>query len=364
MKNSELANYLQSIAPLSLQESYDNCGLLVGNPENDITGVLVTLDITLQVVNEAIGFGCNFILAHHPVIFQGLKKITSATEQERIIVMAIKNDIAIYAMHTNADSIISGVNKTICEKIGLKNLKILQPSASKLCKLVTFVPDQQAEQVRQAIFQAGAGVIGNYEQCSFNCRGSGSFKGNELSQPFAGQAGQLHFEEETRIETIFPSHLKNQVINALLKSHPYEEVAYDIYNLENIFPLAGAGMTGVFENAVPEKNLLALLKEKFGCKIIRHSVLTGKPVKMVAVCGGSGAFLIHEAINAGADAFVTADVKYHQFFDAEKHLLLADIGHYESEQYIKDFFYDIVSKKLSNFAVHISKINTNPINYY
>jgi len=363
MKLSELTSYIESIAPLSFQESYDNAGLLIGSPSDEVSNALICLDITEAVLDEAIAGEFQLIIAHHPLIFSGLKKLNGKTEVEKCVLKAIKNDIAIYAAHTNLDSVQGGVNSKICDKLKLKKCKILAPAKGQLKKLVTFIPEAQADDVRRAVFNAGAGHIGNYDSCGYSMDGEGSFRGNEQTNPFVGEKGQLHIEKEVRFETIFPSHLQTKVITALLNSHPYEEVAYDIYSLDNDLATVGAGMLGELEEPISEIDFLNLVKEQFQCKVIRHSPLRGKTIKKVAVCGGSGSFLIRQAIGSGADIFITGDMKYHQFFEAEGKIVIADIGHFESEQYTKEVFYELLTKKFPKFAVRLSEVDTNPINY-
>jgi dinuclear metal center YbgI/SA1388 family protein len=360
----EIAQFLESIAPLALQESYDNSGLQTGNPSDYVHSALITLDVTEAVVEEAIEKGAGLIIAHHPVIFGGLKRLTGSNNVERVIIKAIRNNIAIYAAHTNLDSIEGGVNSMIASKLGLTNQKILQPAGSVLRKLVTFVPPAQLDQVRDALFVAGAGNIGNYDRCSYNIEGSGTFRGNDESNPFAGNKGVFHTEKEIRIETIFPSWLEKKIINALLTAHPYEEVAYDIYNLENRFEKAGMGITGTLPHPLEEKPFLNILTQTFNIPVIRHSPLLRKKIEKVALCGGAGSFLLKDAIAAKADIFVTGDIKYHQFFDAENRIVIADIGHYESEQFTKELFVELLTKKFSTFAVHLSEVKTNPVNYH
>lgn len=364
LKIKDITNYLESIASLTYQELYDNSGLLTGNPNQDASSVLATIDVTEDVIDEAIALGCNLVVSHHPIIFSGLKKLSGKNYIERTIIKAIKNDVAIYAAHTNFDSIFGGVNFKICEKLQLEGCQVLQPSSGLLQKLVTFVPLAQADEVRSAIFEAGAGEIGNYDSCSYNVEGSGSFRAGENANPFIGKINETHFEKETRIETIFPKHQQSRIINALLKSHPYEEVAYDIYPLENKNNQVGMGMVGTLANPIPEKEFLSLLKKTFNCGIIKHTELLGKDVSRIAVCGGSGSFLLSNAIAANTDFFVTGDFKYHQYFDAEKRIVIADIGHFESEQFTKELFYELLIKKFPKFAVHLSKVKTNPIFYF
>ena len=364
MKLREITAFLEKLAPLMYQESYDNAGLQIGSYDAELTGALITLDITEDVIREAITKELNLVIGHHPLIFGGIKSITGKNMAERTIQLAIKNDIAIYAAHTNLDVIAGGVSRKICEVIGLEKCKILDPVSGKLKKLVVFVPHEHAEKVREAIFSAGAGVIGEYDSCSYNLQGEGTFRGGEESNPFVGESGKLHTEPETRIETVFPEHIKGTILSAMLQAHPYEEVAYDIYPLENKYPAVGLGMIGQLPEAMSEKKFLEFLKKKFATDCIRHSELLGKKVKKVAVCGGAGSSLLRKAIAEKADIFVSGDFKYHQFFDAEAKILIADIGHFESEQFTRELIYDSVMKNFPKFAVRISEINTNPIKYF
>lgn len=363
MQVKDITRLIESMAPLAYQESYDNAGLIVGDANDDVSGVLITLDITEEVMEEAIRKNLNMVIAHHPIVFGGLKKLNGRNYVERSVIKAIKNNIAIYAAHTNLDGVFGGVNSKICEKLKLQNCRMLIPMQGMLKKLVTFVPVSHAEKVRTALFEAGAGQIGNYDSCSFNQQGLGSFKGNDSTNPFAGEKNKLHFEEETRIETIFPKHIQGRVIEAMIQAHPYEEVAYDIYPLDNEFPLAGTGMIGELAEPVDEHHFLQTIKETFYCQALKHTALLGKPIKKVAVCGGSGSSFLNRAIAQNADIYISADFKYHQFFDAEKKIVIADIGHYESEQFTKEVFYELLTKKFPKFAVHLSEISTNPVNY-
>ncbi len=360
----QVVDFFEGIAPASFQEDYDNAGLLVGNNSNEVKGILITLDVTEQVVQEAIELGANLIVAHHPIVFSGLKRFTNNNYVERTVIKAIKNDIAIFAAHTNLDSVIyNGVNTKICEKIGLKNLEILSPAKDKLCKLVVFVPADYSEVVRKAIFDAGAGVIGNYDSCSFNQQGTGTFRAGEGANPFVGNKGELHKESEIKIETIIPTHLTNKIIGAMAKAHPYEEPAYDIYPLNNKWKQVGMGMVGELTVAEDEIDFLKRIKKIFNAGSVRYTQLQNKKVKKVALCGGAGSSLLKDAIGVGADVFITGDFKYHQFFDAENRIVIADIGHFESEQYTKELFYELLTRKFSNFAIHFTKVNTNPIKY-
>jgi dinuclear metal center YbgI/SA1388 family protein len=363
MKLSEVIAVFETVAPPAYQEPYDNAGLATGNGDLEVTAALLCIDVTEDIIGEALLVGANLIISHHPVLFHALKSITGKNQTERILIAALSHNIALYCVHTNLDNIYGGVNQKICQKLDLQHLKILAPLTDGLRKLVTYVPLAHASGVRQALFDAGAGSIGAYDSCSFSTEGRGSFRAPEGTNPYAGEIGKLHYEEETRIETVFPVVLKSRVVEALLKAHPYEEVAYDIFPLDNSYDRAGSGMIGELREPCEIIGFLNLVKKTFGCQVLRYSPLVRETVKKVAVCGGSGAFLILKAISAGADVFITGEVKYHQFFDAEKHLVIVDTGHYESERFTIEIFYEILMKNLPNFAVHFSSINTSPINY-
>lgn len=364
MKIKDIISCLESFAPISFQESYDNAGLITGNPEQTLESVLLSIDVTEDVINEAVSLKAGLIISHHPVLFSAIKKLTGDNYVERCLIKAVGNEIALYAMHTNVDAVGEGVNKVICDKVGLENTRILLPRHDELRKLVFFVPPDHARAVREKIFEAGAGVIGNYDQCSFNAPGEGSFRGSEETNPFVGKKGELHYEKELRVETIYPRHRQFAIISALLEAHPYEEVAYDIYPVENLYPGAGMGMIGHLPKPMDEIHFLTQIKKKFSTGIIRHSRLLNKNVRTVAVCGGSGSSLLKEAIRQKADLFLTGDFKYHQFFEADGKIVIADIGHYESEQFTTKIFHEILLKNFPTFAIHFSGINTNPVNYF
>jgi dinuclear metal center YbgI/SA1388 family protein len=364
MKISEVTNHLEKFAPVYLQEIYDNAGLITGSADLECTGIITTLDVTEAVIDEAVNNKCNLIVAHHPIIFKGLKTLALNNYIERIIVKAIKNDIAIYAIHTNLDNVKKGVNKTIAEKIGLQNLKVLQPKEQILKKLITFAPLDKAEDLREALFAAGGGELGKYSECSFNTEGTGTFKSLEGANPFVGEIGKRHEEKEMKIEVVFPAYLQTQLIKAMTKVHPYEEVAYDIISLGNYLFDVGSGLIGELEMPEDETEFLNKIKIAFDLKVVKHTHLTGKKLKKVAVCGGSGGFLIKAALLHKADVFLTSDIKYHDYFEADNKILFADIGHYESEQFTIDLLYDILSEKFSNFAVRKTGVNTNPVQYF
>jgi dinuclear metal center YbgI/SA1388 family protein len=364
MNIQEVISALEDLAPPSYQEGYDNAGLLTGQPGWDCTGILCTLDATEEVILEAKQKNCNLIVAHHPIIFSGLKKINGKNYVEKAVIAAIKNDIAIYAIHTNLDNISVGVNGKIAEKLGLKNVEVLLPRENNLRKLYTFVPENRAEVVREAIFKAGAGKIGNYSECSFNVPGKGTFKAGEGTDPYVGEVGKRHQEDEIKMEVIFPAYLQTRIISAMIEAHPYEEVAYDIIPLGNYFKEVGSGIIGELPDNLEETGFLHMLKTTFGLTVIRHTPLTGKSVKKVAICGGAGSFLIKKALGAGAGFYVTSDVKYHEFFDAEGKMVIADIGHFESEQFTTDLLTDVLQQKFPTFAVLKTEVNTNPVKYF
>ncbi|GGX20297.1 Nif3-like dinuclear metal center hexameric protein [Aquimarina muelleri] len=363
MQIKEVIEHLEDLAPTAYAEDFDNIGLLVGEPKTIVTGILVTLDTLEETIDEAIQNSCNLIISFHPIIFKGIKKFNGTNYVERVVIKAIKNDISIFAIHTALDNTLHGVNNMICEQLGLINRKILIPQSGNIKKLVTFTPINQTEELLNKLFEAGAGTIGNYTNCSFLSNGIGSFKPTEIANPVIGEIGKLHKEKETQIQITYPRHCENKILKALFENHSYEEVAYEITTLENKNQNIGIGMIGELTESIEEIHFLKHIKKVFNSGCVRHSSLLNKPIKKVAVLGGSGSFAITNAIHAEADIFITADLKYHQFYEAEGKLILADIGHYESEQYTKNLIVSYLQKKISNFAIILSDKNTNPIQY-
>ena len=359
----EVTDILEELAPLDYAESFDNVGLLIGDANNEVSGILVTLDTLENVVDEAIATNCNLIVSFHPIVFSGLKKITGANYVERVVIKAIQNNISIYSMHTALDNSKDGVNAKICEVLGIENPKILIPQQNTIKKLTTYVPKSDALALKNKLFEAGAGNIGKYSHCSFINEGKGSYKAGENANPTKGSIGEIHFEEETQIHVTFLKENKKQVLKTLLKNHPYEEVAYEIYALENTNQDIGMGMIGTLNEAVEETTFLNFIKKNMNAGGIRHSPFLGKPIRKVAVLGGSGAFAIGAAKAAGADIFISSDIKYHQFYEAEGQMIVADIVHYETEQFTKNPLVDYLTKKIPNFAVRLSESKTNPIKY-
>ena len=364
MKIAEIVDFLNNLAPNFYKESYDNVGLLVGNSNNEISNILITLDVTESVLKEAILNDCNLIIAHHPIIFKDLKTLTGSNYVEKTVIAAIKNDVSIVACHTNLDNIFDGVNKKMAEKLGLLNLKILSPKIDVLKKLSLFVPKEKADILKNALHDAGAGKIGNYSDCAFLTEGIGTFMPNEKAKPHIGIKNTLEKVEEIKIEVILPTHLEKNILNVMRNNHPYEEISYYLQNLENENQEVGAGMIGDLPQEMRHEYFLEKVKQTFRCKSIKHTKFLKDSIKRVALCGGSGSFLLKKAIAGNADIFVSSDFKYHEFFDAEDKIIIADIGHYESEQFTKELLFDVISKKFTNIAPLLSKVNTNPVFYF
>lgn len=357
----DIIDVIEEQAPLALQESYDNAGMQVGEASLPATGAVLCVDVTESVVDEAVISGANLIISHHPLLFRGLKHITGSNYIERIVMKALRNHIAIYAAHTNLDATM--VNYRWAEKLGLTDTEILQPTGNMLLKLVTYVPLAHAESVRNALFAAGAGHIGKYDCCSYISEGTGSFRAGTDAQPFCGTIGKLHHEPESRIEVVLPRYLKSRVVKALFNTHPYQEPAYDLLPLDNPWRQVGHGIVGNLPNTISAYDFLNHLKQIMPCESIRHTAKKKQSVRRIALCGGGGSFLIDNAVAAGADIFVTGEIGYHHFFGYENTIILAEIGHYESEQHTKAIFYDVIRKKFPTFATYHTKVETNPIKY-
>ncbi len=364
VKIKDIAKIIEETAPLSIQESYDNSGLLIGDPDLEVSGILVCIDITEAVVNEAIDKKLNLIVSHHPLIFSGIKKLLGKTDQEKALIKAIKSDVSIYAAHTNLDNLlIGGVNSILADKLNLVDRKVLRTKSNQLLKLITYAPKLHIQRIRESLFEIGAGVIGNYDSCSFSSEGTGSFKANDDAHPFIGKNNELHFEAETKIELILPTFLKNQVISKLLEVHPYEEPAFDLIPLENKYQNIGSGLVGELPEELDFMEFLNKFKLIIQTNSVKVTAITKNKIKRIALCGGSGSFLLKDAINANADVFISADFKYHDYFETENRIIIVDAGHFETEQFTKDILKEIITKKLPKFAVQISEINTNPIKY-
>jgi dinuclear metal center YbgI/SA1388 family protein len=363
MQIQDITRFLEAKFPLQLQESYDNCGLIYGHAEQTVTGALVSLDVTEAIVEEALANNCNLIIAHHPVVFKGLKRFNGNNFVERVLERCIQNGIALYAIHTNLDNHSEGVNAKIAQKIGLQDCRILRPMQAQLFKLEVYVPQADFAALDSAVLAAGAGQIGNYTDCHFRTLGTGTFRPNEKANPYLGSAGQREEVTELKLEYIVEAQRVNAVLTAMRSAHPYEEVAYQLLATQNQHQSIGAGLVGTLAEPADALTFLSELKQKFNCGVIRYTQLLPKKIKKVALCGGSGSFLLPDAIRAKADIYITADFKYHEFFDAENRIVIADIGHYESEQFTSELLAEQLTEKFANFAVRLTKLNTNPVNY-
>ncbi len=363
MKIKEILHTIEQLAPLPLQESYDNSGVQIGDINQEAKGAVVCIDVTESVIDEAIALNCNLIISHHPLAFRAFKSLTGKNYIERCMIKACKHDIVVYAAHTNLDNASDGINRYLAEMLNLQHIRILDPQKGKLLKLVTYVPDSHADLVRNALFNIGAGHIGDYDSCSYNVKGQGTFRAGENTNPYCGERGELHTESEVRIEMILPVYKQSEALRALIAVHPYEEPAYDFFALQNEWSKAGSGIVGTLPEETDEEDFLYLLKDTFHLKTIQHSSLRGRPVRDVAICSGSGAFLIPKAISYSADVFITGEAKYNDYYDVEDKVLLAVVGHYESEIFTKNIFFDIISKKYPTFAVYMSGFDANPVNY-
>ena len=364
MNVKEIISVLENIAPLASQESYDNSGLIVGQAEMEVSNTLISLDCTEDIIQEAIENNCNLVISHHPILFKGLKKLTGSNYVERTLLLAIKHDVAIFAAHTNLDHYLYGVNYKIAQILGIDQPQILAPSAQSQIKLIVYVPNDALEKVRNAIFDAGGGTIGNYDKVSFTSDGACTYQGNENSNSTYAAKGEFHSEAETKLEVLISKYKSQKIVNAMIAAHPYEEVAYDLIPIENLNSYEGAGMIGELTESIDETSFLKILKDKFKCGCIKHTALRNKPIKKIAWCGGSGSFLLNAAKAKNADIFITGDFKYHEFFDAEDQLIIADIGHYESEQFTIELIADLIRKKIPTFAPYLTEKNTNPVNYF
>ncbi len=364
LRIQEIIACFEAVAPSRLQESYDNSGLIVGDVNAEVHRALLCLDSTEAVVDEAIAKGCDIIIAHHPIVFGGLKRFTGGDYVQRAVMKAIKNDIAIYACHTNLDNVLrGGVNERIAKQLGFAVSGVLRPAAGLLMKLAVYVPNEQADYVRDALFAAGAGGIGNYDECAFSTQGLGSFRPNALANPTLGVSGVRELVQEQRVEVLVPIWLKVQVGRAMVAAHPYEEVAHDWIALDNVSSEYGAGVLCKLRKPMSQLDFLQHIKREMGVDVVKFTRCDVREVNTVAICGGAGSFLIGDAMRAGADAFITSDVKYHEFFDAQGKMLLCDIGHYESEKYTIDLFSNILSAKFPKFATIFAETITNPIDY-
>lgn len=363
MKISEITGAIEKYAPLWLQEEWDNAGLQVGDTDREATGAVLCVDATEAIVDEAIDRGVNLVISHHPLLFRGLKRITGRTATERIVAKALKHDIAIYSAHTNMDSAPGGVSWATGRRAGLTAMRTLVPQQGRLMKLAVFVPSAYSNAVSEALWNAGAGRMGNYDRCAYMTDGRGTYRPLPGADPAIGTVGQSHTEAETRIEVVFPTAISGRVVQAMLKAHPYEEPAFDLIPLANDITSAGLGVIGSLKTPMPASEYIAWVKQALGIGAIPYAGDARRMVHRVALCGGAGAEFIGNAIAAGADLYMCGDLKYHDFTTHADSIVLADIGHYESEQCTKEIFYDIIQKNFPNFATYYAEEDKNPISY-
>lgn len=365
MTIQNIASHLNSWAPASTAEDYDNTGLLYGNPEAALSRILVSLDATEEVVEEAISKNCQLIISHHPILFKGLKKFNRRSYVSRALEKAIKNDVALFALHTNLDNDAAGVNLFLAEKLGLlpESLRILRPFHEKLIKLSYFVPVENHEEVLKAAHEAGAGRIGKYYDCSFSVQGRGRFTPGEGCDPSIGEIGKPEEVLEYKVDLIVPDFIFSTVLKSLREAHPYEELAYFASPVLNEWTDKGAGMIGRLPAATELHEFISLVKKSLGLKVLKYTQPVKEKVQSIAVCGGAGIFLLPDALSAGADVFLTSDVKYHEFFDAEGRIVLMDAGHFETEQFTSEGIVKNLSAQFPNIAVLLSETRTNPVNY-
>jgi dinuclear metal center YbgI/SA1388 family protein len=364
MKISDISLALNDFAPSAYQESYDNTGLLIGDSEAELTGILCSHDLSYEIIDEAVKKNCNLIVCHHPPIFQGIKSVLKDSDESGIVYHAVRNGLSVYSTHTALDNRLYGGNQYTARILGLENLKILSPQSNQLCKLYSYCPESHIENVKEAVFSAGAGHIGNYSECSFEVLGKGSFKAEEGADPFVGKKGIRHEEMELKFEILFEKKDRSKVLKALLNAHPYEEVAYEIIEIANQNQEIGSGLIGDLDEAMDQEKFLKMVKESFAVDILKHNGTKRNEIRKVAICGGSGSFLLPSAIASGADAFITGDVGYHRFFDSKDKICLIDVGHFESEQFVMRVLYDFLNEKFANFAVHLADTITNPVKYF
>ena len=365
LKVREIIRLLEEWAPPILQESYDNSGLIVGDRDAVIEKVLVSLDCTEDVVAEAEAEGAGMIISHHPIVFKGLKSFTGSTYVEKTVMRAIKSGIAIYAIHTNLDNVYSGVNYELATALGCEksSLKILKPKPELLAAITVFCPEDKAEEVKEAMHRAGAGEVGDYDMCSFSVEGEGAFRPLEGSNPMVGNHGEVEKVGEQRIEMLCERWKTGNVIAAAKNAHPYDEMVNFVTFLSNKNGKIGSGMTGKLPNPISWEEFLDSTKIALNVQHIKHTKPISKTVQHIAVCGGSGSFLLRDAISKRADVFITSDFKYHEFFDAEDKIMIADVGHFESEWRTSTIIANRIREKFTNFAVRLASANTNPVQF-
>jgi len=365
MTIKQVTQFLEQKFPLYLQEDFDNCGVQCGDVRQEITGAMVCFEMSEQVIDEAIAEGCNLVISHHPLILKrGITKILPTDRVGAMICKALAHNMVLYSMHTNIDSGVGGGNDVFAEKLNLQNVKVLEPHKGLYRKLVVFVPKENAEALKSALFEIGCGVQGNYDSCGYTVHGQGQFRPLKGANPHIGEENQLEHVEEERIEMIYPTGLQRTVVQAIYEHHPYEEPAFDLLPLENESRTIGLGRIGELPKVMPVSEFLECLKDKLGFEHCRYAGDTTKMIHKVAVCGGGGSSFIDLAIASGADAYVSGDFKYHDFFKSHSGTLLVDIGHYEGEYFIKNIIHQQIKENFTNFAALISKMEKVEVKYF
>ncbi len=360
MTCNQIFNFIESWAPKGAAWQKDNPGLQAGDPNSQVENIFLCLELTKEAFDEAVKRKCNFIFTHHPLIFQPLKKLNLQTDKTSILLSGlIKNNITLYSAHTNLDFTKGGVSFQLAEKLGLQNLRFIDKLENSLYKLSVFVPEKNAAALSEALFAEGAGVIGEYKKCSFRSQGRGTFEGSENSNPAVGKAGRFEETDEVKIEFTLESWKLDKVLTALVKNHPYEEPAYDVYPTLTGNTNYGYGAVGELPEEMEEENFLTHVCDSLNAPGLRYASGKNGKVKTVAVCGGSGSDLLYKAMGIKADALITADVKYHTFQDAEGKILLADAGHYETEVIVLDE----VKRRIENYLVGQNKSDIKVYTY-
>jgi len=366
MTCGEIIKILETWAPREISLERDNPGLQVGSGKNIVKNILLSLELTMDVINESIAKECNLIITHHPLIFHPVKSLDFQRDKNSMLIeKLIKNDLTLFSAHTNLDFTKNGVSFELAKMLGLKGIDFLVNLSANQYKISVFVPGDHVEEVADAIFNAGGGIIGEYSRCSFRTGGTGTFFGSNKTTPFLGEKGKQEQVSEIKLEAIADSWKLGGIISAVINAHPYEEPAYDIYPLKNKNINYGMGAVGELDKQLGREEFLKYVSEKLKAKCLKYTSGKSESIKKIAVCGGAGTELLKEAVQSGADAFVTADVKYHTFHDAQGKILLVDAGHYETEIHVLNQ----IEKELSTAAENNFKIfkysgSTNPVIIY
>lgn len=353
-------------APLALASERDNSGLQIGSGQQRVTKILVTLDLNSNVIDEAHQKKADLIISHHPLLFHALRSVNPDEHIGSIVTSCVKYGIAIYSAHTNLDFTQNGVSTTLALKLGLSRIEPLMKNQRVSKKIVVFVPHDYIDRVRHAMMEAGAGTIGNYTDCSFAAHGIGTFKPTPNATPFIGTIGKLERVNEARLEMLSPSWKLEAVIAAMKRAHPYEEIAYDIYNRVNTEADYGVGAIGTLSHPMKPRQFLTHVADTLRIPSLRYSGNPQQMISVVAVCGGSGSDLLSTAAQHGADAFVTADISYHRFMEKHHSILFIDAGHYETEVPVVPIICKYLKQNLTDSTIEVIKSKTmkNNVQYF